>query len=265
MPGGRFDSSRTRVRPFFGTLMERDPTGRSWLADLLAAAPHPDAVPVGVREGPGTLEPRMSTIGADRLLGCFEFPAPPSAPFLGWLIEHPERMTWPPGASFGAETERRRRALLEGSGPEREAAIAEALAALERAGAAGSRRRWWAFEGFTSVDCCLMTERLVLFVEGKRTEPLSSSTNWFPSRNQLVRNLEVVAHVAPDRPAAVLLVTEDPIEEIDDAALRAGTPHLTEPARAELPARYLGQVTWRDLCAALDVDFASLPDEVDGA
>ena len=41
-------------------------------------------------------------LGRDRVLGrtialprCFEHSAPPATAFLRWLIEHPERMTWP--------------------------------------------------------------------------------------------------------------------------------------------------------------------------
>jgi hypothetical protein len=40
-----------------------------------------------------------------------------------------------------------------------------------------SGRRWWAFEGFTSVDCCLESESALLFIEGKRTERLSKATD----------------------------------------------------------------------------------------
>jgi hypothetical protein len=39
--------------------------------------------------------------------------------------------------------------------------------------------------GHTEVDCWLETERLLLFVEGKRSESLSASTHWYPKRNQL--------------------------------------------------------------------------------
>jgi hypothetical protein len=49
---------------------------------------------------------------------------------------------------------------------------------------------WWRFEGVTRLDCVLMTENLVVTIEGKRTEGLSSSTEWYPARTQIVRNLE---------------------------------------------------------------------------
>ena len=37
------------------------------------------------------------------------------------------------------------------------------------------RNKWWAFEGFSRIDCCLITRQCVLFVGGKRTESVSPS------------------------------------------------------------------------------------------
>jgi hypothetical protein len=89
----------------------------------------------------------------------------------------------------------------------------ERLAELALKGGTGSKRKWWAFEGFTEVDCVLETDRLLLFIEGKRTEALASSTDWYPERSQLVRNLEAVREVAKGRTAAVLLVTQEPVAD----------------------------------------------------
>lgn len=122
-----------------------------------------------------------------------------------------------------------------------------------------SRQKWWAFEGHTEVDCWLETDRLLLFVEGKRTESLSASTHWYPERNQLVRNLEVVGELADGRRAGVLLVTEEPVDDLTAEAIALSAPHLDEAQRARLWDRYLGQATWRVLCDRLGVDYASLP------
>jgi hypothetical protein len=124
---------------------------------------------------------------------------------------------------------------------------------------AARRRRWWAFEGHTEVDCWIETDRLLLFVEGKRTEPLSASTHWYPERNQLVRNLEVVGELGRGRAAAVLLVSEDPVAELTEATLAASTPHLDALAREQLSHHYLGQTSWAELCRRSGVDFARLP------
>ena len=104
--------------------------------------------------------------------------------------------------------------------------MAAALTELDQLGPSGSRRKWWAFEGFTEVDCWLETEKLVLFVEGKRTEPLSSSTHWFEQRSQLVRNLEVAGEIANGKSAAVLVVSEEPIAELTDIIVAESTPAL---------------------------------------
>jgi hypothetical protein len=93
----------------------------------------------------------------------------------------------------------------------------------------------------------LETERLLLFVEGKRTEPLSASTHWYPERNQLVRNLEVVGELARGCAAAVLLVSEEPLAELTQETRAASTPHLDVLARKQLSRRYLGQTTWAEL------------------
>jgi hypothetical protein len=195
----------------------------------------------------------------------FEHPAPPSRGFLRWLIENPDRLHWPeraPGVRvrFGATTQALREALVDGPRPNRADVQARALAELERRGPHGSHRKWWAFEGYTEVDCWLETEHLLLFVEGKRTEPLAPSTHWYPERNQLVRNLEVVGELAPGRATAVMLVSEQAVADLTEETLRASTPHLDTTAREQLQRRYLGQTTWTALCEQLHVDFASLPD-----
>jgi hypothetical protein len=141
--------------------------------------------------------------------------------------------------------------------------IAAAHAELEAGGAAGSRGKWWAFEGFTTVDCQLSTEQMTLLVEGKRTEGLSPSTHWFPQRNQLARNLEVAAEAGADHPTYVLLITEDETLDLTDRDLRDSTPHLDAEGRARLLSRYLGRCTWPNLCRELDV--GPLPDTATAA
>jgi hypothetical protein len=269
---GRFNSSITRVRPFFSALLGRDPTGQDWLQPLLRAAPRAaEELPDAVLDDPGELLEELTQTReyTDRIRGrislpkCFEHSAPPSRAFLRWLLEHPEELRWPTvrgeRREFGAETQRLRAALVDGPQDDRAAAQRQGLAELERLGPARSQRLWWAFEGFTEVDCWLETKRLLVFVEGKRTELLSSSTDWFPQRNQLVRNLEVVGELAAGRGAGVLLVTEQPIRELTEADVAASAPHLDPEAHAALYARSLGQTTWAALADAVGIDFSTLP------
>ena len=233
-------------------LLAGDSSAQTWLPVLVEAAPRSDIFGDDVRRDPGRLLPELAQPRdyLDRILArtlalprCFEHSAPPSRAFLRWLLENPERLRWPerkPGVrmTYGAETQRLRKTLLDGSSEEQAKVQAQALAELDRRGPDGSRQRWWAFEGHTEVDCWLETERLLLFVEGKRFEPLSASTHWYPERNQLVRNLEVVGELSRGRAAAVLLVSEEPLAELTEATLAASTPHLDALARKQLSQRY---------------------------
>lgn len=124
----------------------------------------------------------------------------------------------------------------------------EALAALEQTGAKRSQGKWWAFEGTTSVDCYLETENLILLIEGKRTEPLSACVNWYPGRNQLVRNLEEAQELANDKPFAVLLIAEDNFDPLTPEIISISLPHFSSEERQTLMQHYLGCLTWRQVC-----------------
>jgi hypothetical protein len=201
-----------------------------------------------------------------QLRACFEYPALAPERFLRWCLDHPERLAWPSGSAgrFSPEAMRWRRALFHDEPPGSAAARREGHNELTRLGVAGSHRRWWVFEGTTSIDCLLMTDRLVLAIEGKRTDRLAPSTSWYPMRSQLVRNLEAARDLAHGRAFAALLVTEQPDPDgewnavaasLDDAA-----PHLDDKERAALQRGYLGQLTWADVSATLGVDYEALPD-----
>ena len=245
---GRLNSSLTRVRPFFRALLTRDPSGTSWLRDLLACSPNRTSLPDNLSDFPGAL------IRADLDPEKKLYPAPE---FLRWLISNPDKLTWPGNGTrqFGKETQTLRKQLFGGS---QEVALA-ALRELEREGASKSERKWWAFEGCTFVDCYLETERLKLYVEGKRTEMLSAATDWYPKRNQLLRNLESARADAKGKPFAILLMVEKPQPGLTPTQLESGLPHLSPVDRAALTQHYLGTVTWREACKATGVGYDSLP------
>ena len=114
------------------------------------------------------------------------------------------------------------------------------------------------------IDCVIQTEQLVITIEGKRTEPISSATSWYPRRSQLVRNLEAAKHLANGRAWGTLLMSETALEEGTDAGLDAvladSTPHLDAAERNELHAAYLGNLTWERACDAVGIPPGSLPD-----
>jgi hypothetical protein len=263
----RFDTSITRIRPFFQPLLRRDATGMSWLPDLLLLG---NAQPRWARElvaesGPlleWVSRPRIRPDRALRQFGishvqleqCFERRLAPPVEILRWLIEHPEKMTWPKDEAIAGVGRLKREELFGKHGVERAAAArAEALGELERVGADCSGGKWWAFEGFTIADCLLETEKLLVLIEGKRTEPLSESTRWFPQRNQVLRSLEALgAHArSVNKEFAVILMTEEYVQARTLDAIAASLGHLPEEDRFALIGHYLGCVTWSEALARI--------------
>jgi hypothetical protein len=142
---------------------------------------------------------------------------------------------------------------------DRQRAIQQAIMELERLGAARSRKCWWAFEGFTSVDFFVKTDHLRIYFEGKRTELLSPSTHWYPRRNQLLRNLESAQADAGGVPFVCAVIAEESLPEIGSVTVEESLPHLESAARQILLRHYLGTITWRQACEATGIDYASLP------
>lgn len=266
---GEANSSVTRVWPVFDTLISSDPSGEDWLGKLFglvgrrfgsspglmfpAVGRFDRAIPRNLRSVLGQV--RAARLG--KLRPCFEADYPPSGRFLRWLIENPGQLTWPTDTvkskgkvprAFGDSTQRMRTQLLAGD----HATRSEALDALALNGPDGSRRKWWAFEGFTSVDCVLETDRLLVFVEGKRTEAISAATDWYPKRNQIVRNVEVASCAAKEsgKDFGVILCAETHVE-LPERAFKEGLPHLSESEQQALRTHYWGCITWQQIVDAL--------------
>ena len=268
------NSSITRVRPVFRALFQRD--GSSWLRQILGLVAR-DEIAGRMATAPGNLLKEVTetrpfadpTGGRTELERCFEYSVPPSETFLRWLIEHPERLDWSgPLAQRAAHrvrpTTRARREALRGlTGRQSQLeAQDDARRLLRRKGAEKSGRQWWAFEGFTEVDCCLETDRLVLLIEGKRTESLADSTAWCRGRNQVHRNLEAARALARGREYAVIVIGEERIADRDLGDPSVGLPHLTTSERRDLMAHFLGCLTWRQVCDKTGLDYGSLPRNV---
>jgi len=268
---GKKDSSKTRVRPIFNELLDRWTSEVGWLDALydMAHATRPAASPLSARgrlvasETPGERHLRMGNV--------FERTVAPPAAFLKWLLEHPEQMQIPDRETFGAsspDAQAWRRKLFSGDSLLRADAIRVGTAALSARGAEGSRHQWWAFEGFTHIDCCLVTDSSVLFMEGKRTETVSPSTRWFLRRSQIWRNVEAAQQFARGKQSGVILAVEDAeagraaLAEAD-AALQGSYPHLNEPARAALAGHLLGFVTWPEIIERFSLPTTCLPDTTD--
>ena len=185
---------------------------------------------------------------------------------LRWLLENvgvkwAVRMN---GVPQKQETIGERHRLLTGSPAQVKAAQNKALEELKRVGAEHSSRKWWAFEGFSSVDCLFETNDMVLLIEGKRSDVLSPATEWYPARNQLARNLEVAQCRAKEKQFGVLLIVENEFK-IAASDVEKGWPHLDLREREELWKHYLGMLTWPVVCAATGLSQSVLSPNVDEA
>jgi hypothetical protein len=266
------NSSLTRVRPYFRETFCQDHTGSIWLPQLLSIvhnnqdyAHHLSSLNCMIFS-----ELLGKRIYSDKIIKkislekCFEYSLPPTRIFLQWLIEHHDKLTWPRHGrkerQYGDSTQAHRENLLGRNGKTKQIdARNTALNLLSENGTLGSKRKWWAFEGFTEVDCLLETDDFLLGIEGKRTEKVSPATHWYPKRNQIIRNLEVLKEKAGTKEYAILLMNEDGKDPITDTYVVNSLPHYSEQEIAEIKKHYLGAVSWRQACKAVGLDYNALP------
>lgn len=248
---GRFDSSLNRVQPVFKALYKKDPSGASWIQALLMLAkregyPKPLKIPVNL---------------GDLTQLKFELAVDPSKQYLEWLIKHPKELRSPPPAmwgKWGKHTQQMREALLAG---DKEVQI-KAISNLDKCSSL-PKSSWWRFEGVTSVDCALLTNSAVVFVEGKWTEiGASKKVLWYDKRNQVLRNLDCAASYAMQKGLQhyfVMMVVEkdlvekDPVrrKEVEEVMspkiVKGSLPHLTDEERNEVLSHYLGTTSWEEI------------------
>ena len=248
------ESPPPRVERFFEALLARDGAGGSWLGPLLRAAPNGPARLGELVERPGWLEAPLAVLTETGRRGAFEYPASAPRGLLAWFIDHPESLSRPEGQHASAETLRLRRALLDDDPPGVRARAQERAHEMLRR-SAPLAEAWWRFEEAHTVDCLLMTDRLVLLVQARDqgfTPP--PPTAWFPGRTALVRDLEAARRFGEGGKAWGVLVLGVESEPEDADALTkeiaAGAPHLDAAQRRELAAGYLGALTWSQAAAA---------------
>src|SRR5258705_6171529 len=89
---GRYNSSATRIRPFFEKLVALDPTGISWLPKLLALTGPQNAFSDELVRNPGPIVEIIfeTDTRKEQAIG------PPEA-FLRWLLQYPNEMYSPKG------------------------------------------------------------------------------------------------------------------------------------------------------------------------
>jgi hypothetical protein len=198
----------------------------------------------------------------------------PPRGLLVWLVQHPEvlapqlkaleRRAIRAGERAGLAVSpawAKRREFLDGRDGELQR---EALDRLS-SGKPLPSGAWFVFEGPTSVDCYLETDRIVVVIEGKRTESgPTTSTDWMPTRHQLLRNLDAALDIARGRRVVGLFIVEGDdsgdVPEvwrastdatISEEALDASLPHRNRDERATIRDGYLGATTWQRGCESL--------------
>jgi hypothetical protein len=251
------------MQPVVNALLDAWPDGDPWLRKIweMASLTRP-----GVAMPPpgdvGRLRPEDTPADAPSRQGkVYERTVAPPLAFLQWLLQNPDRLQVRDGVSFGAkspDTIAWRRKLLSGDPKQVEEAQAEARRQLSKRLGVHGRGKWWAFEGFTNVDCCLVTDRCVVFIEGKRTDVLSDSTLWYVGRSQLWRNVEAARELAAGKEFGVVLAVEEGDQgqtavELADRTLSDSYPHLSPADQQNLNRHFLGFVTWADIVSEFNL------------
>jgi hypothetical protein len=252
---GIHDSSITRVAPVFSALYERGDLPAS-LGRLLSL-PDRDGQAARNWGEPGELEEKAWWPKEKRL-------DPPRAllEYLVQALSHAGRSSTVPD----------RDKLLAGD----EATLAAALAALREEMI--PPRAWYVFEGPTSVDAYVRTNRFLVLVEGKRTEPgPTTHTSWMDVRHQVLRNIDAAWNTKGDRDVVAFFAVEgegsDPTSApqawrqaceatVSEDALAGSLPHRSEAVRREMACSFRGAVTWTAICREFSLPPDTLIDEV---
>lgn len=255
MPGGKYDSSKTRVQPVFDTLWSR---GRNWLPQLLAL-PTLGSETNTIRGGDLTLleanwEPHEKSLK-------------PPVSLLSWLIRNPESLV-----ANELNSEERKR-LFAGD-PQ---TIDCALRLLRTENVS---RAWYIFEGPTCPDVYLVARDALVVIEGKRTERSATvDTNWLQARHQIWRHLDAAWEIRGKRAVYGFFIVESnlPDGSVPDVWLRASQeclypevlsssfPHRSSHEAEAISRCFIGVTTWQRVCQQFQIDLGLLPDQVSSA
>jgi hypothetical protein len=250
MPGGVYDSSKTRVAPVFDQLRLRTD---DWVRTLLNLAQHGAGTPVG---------DDIDLAFVQGSWGATERGIHPPVALLSWLI----RNLMPPMKPTEINDDRQK--LLA-----RDPATIERALQLLRSGGAG--RAWHVFEGPTYPDAIIETPGARIVIEGKRTEAgPTTSTTWMAGRHQIWRHMDAAWELrgglavfglflvegAPERPRDVPPIWENAARDtLTELAIDASFPHRSTVERDAIARGFLGVATWQRVCSCFGVDFDVLP------
>lgn len=215
MPGD-MNSRITRVFPVFNWLWEHG--GPDWPRELLKLAGDDELDP-----GDG---PPVVYLDPERRV-------PPSRERLAWMLEHHGELT--AAGKKNAETLAQRTADQD--------AIDTALANADT-----ELGKELTLEGYTSADCLIECDNVVIWIEGKRTNKLAKNTSYDGKRDQVARNLEAAHQVANGKDFRVIVCFEEALEQYEqalidgyrDGTLTDGLPRLDDVASARRLERVAG-------------------------
>ncbi|MBT9547120.1 MAG: hypothetical protein IV090_17140 [Candidatus Sericytochromatia bacterium] len=260
------DSSLTRVVPVFNQLYSGDSTGQTWLLQLLA----------GLKGGNAGHQADLETPGEIQAIhfGAFEIKLTAPHSLLNWLLEYAD-------SNWGQKTLARNSRLSSQTRQYREKLFTRdretiSLAQQKLAEADLSKPAWFILEGQTQPDLFVMTARILLVIEGKRTEwGPTLSTEYMPLRPQIIRHLDAAWEIRGDRQVFGGFLVEgtdaEPLElpkvwqetcrdTLSFDTLKAALPHRSPEERQSLSQGFLGAMTWQKLCQQLGLVFNALPD-----
>lgn len=260
---GKRNSSSTRVVPVFDALFQGDPTGESWLEQLLRLGSFSSMAL------PAILDAGRLRYNHPTWWGRSERRIPPPMSLLRWLVQN----ATPPakGRKWGSDSVRaKRKALVRGDAE----AVRVALTELDK----GYRSRaWYVLEGESSPDACVETDRILLVVEGKRTERQATSvTTWMGNRSQMLRHMDAAFDIAGRRRVLGLEIVEGPgdadaeipsaywLDEAkklrSDKVLAASLPHRDVAVRGQLRDGFLGVTSWQRVCRTFCIPWPPVAD-----
>jgi hypothetical protein len=131
-------------------------------------------------------------------------------------------------------------------------------------------KSWYVLEGPSSPDAFFSTPNVIVVVEGKRTEAVSTTqTSWMSTRHQMLRHLDGAWETRSNRRVFGLLIVEGKGEgdaldvpsewktmsdrTTDPAVLEQSLPHRSAHDRNGISAGYLGVTTWQQVCRTFGV------------
>lgn len=256
MPGGPYDSSRTRVAPVFDRLRARTDEWPRQLLEVVCPTWSEDS-------GGGALDLRFER----GYWGETERGVDPPVSLLSWLIRHPT-------PQLIAQDRLPERTRLAQGDPD---TVAAALRLLRTS---RSTSGWDLLEGRTYPDAWTETPHARLVVEGKRREPCRNvDPTRHSGRHQIWRHLDAAWEVRGRRRVFGFFLVEGggdgttvpshwrrAFEEARrPEALATSFPHRSAAERDAIAACFLGGSTWQRVCHTFGIPFDTLPDRVPSA